>query len=60
MSLKKILVLVFLFVGFGANAQDEYVINDPVSTEGWSNNAIEVFQEDESRECTVNDEFYRK
>ncbi|MCK5907174.1 MAG: thioredoxin fold domain-containing protein [Flavobacteriales bacterium] len=44
MSLKKILVVVFLFVGLGVNAQADYVINDPVSTEGWSNNANEVFK----------------
>ncbi len=45
MSLKKILVVVFLFVGLGVNAQsDDYVITDPVSTKGWSNNANEAFK----------------
>ena len=47
MSFKKILAVVFLFVGLGVNAQevkDDYVIKDPVSTEGWSNNANESFK----------------
>lgn len=44
MSLKKILVIAMLFMGIGVNAQSDYVINDPVSTEGWSNNANEVFK----------------
>lgn len=45
MSLKKIFLGVFLFVGIGASAQADYVINDPVSIKGWSNNANEVFKE---------------
>jgi protein disulfide-isomerase len=45
MSLKKILVVVFFFVGLGVNAQESYVITDPVSTEGWSNNASDVFKQ---------------
>ncbi len=45
MSLKKILVVVFLFVGIGVSAQSDYVITDLVSTEGWSNNANEVFKD---------------
>jgi len=45
MSLKKILVVVFFFVGLGVNAQESYVITDPVSTEGWSNNANDVFKQ---------------
>lgn len=44
MGLKKLLVVVFLFVGFVASAQEDYVINDPVSIEGWSNNANDVFK----------------
>ena len=44
MSLKKILVALFLFIGLGVNAQSDYAISDPVSTEGWNNNANEVFK----------------
>ena len=44
MKLKNLLAIVFLFVGFAVNAQASYEITDPVSTEGWNNNAEEVFK----------------
>ena len=43
MKLKNFLAIVLLFVGVAVSAQTKYVITDPVSTEGWNNNASEVF-----------------
>jgi len=53
MSLKKILVVLFVFVGLGVNAQSDYVINDPVSTEGWSNNANDVFAKAKAEKAPI-------
>jgi len=41
--LKKLLVIVFLSVGFSLSAQSSYVITDPVQSDGWNNNAEEIF-----------------
>ncbi len=53
MSLKKILIVAFLFIGLGVNAQSDYVIKDPVSTEGWSNNANEVFKKAKAEDAPI-------
>jgi len=53
MSLKKILVVVFLFASIGVSAQADYVITDPVSTEGWSNNANEVFKKSKTENAPI-------
>jgi len=45
MSLNKILVVAFLFIGLGACGQADNVTKDPVSIEGWNNNASEVFKQ---------------
>lgn len=53
MSLKKTLAVVLLFVGIGVNAQSDYVITDPVSTEGWNNNANEVFKKAKAENAPI-------
>ncbi len=41
--MKKIITIVLLLTGLTISAQSSYKITDPVQSEGWSNNAEEVF-----------------